>query len=81
MIDWQIYLNHGDLNIAHDPITCQIQQVLVVLRCPQQRLFGECITELCAGRDGCVILICITFGQNDFRIVDLPQHFQILGMD
>ena len=81
MIDWQIYLNHGDLNIAHDPITCQIQQVLVVLRCPQQRLFGECITELCAGRDGCVILICITFGQNDFRIVDLPQHFQILCMD
>ena len=63
MIDWQIYLNHGNFNIAHDPITCQIQQVLVVLRCPQQCLFGECITELCAGGDGCVILICITFAR------------------
>ena len=81
MIDWQIYLNHGNFNVAHDPITSQIQQVLVVLGCPQQCILGECIAELCAGSDGRVILVCVAPGQNDIGIVDLPQHFQILCMD
>ena len=41
MVNGQIHLDQGDLYIAHGPIPCQIQLMLVIFRCPQKGFLRE----------------------------------------
>ena len=81
MVDGQIHLDQWDLHIAHGPVPCQIQLVLVVFRGPEKCFFGKSIAQLGAREDRCVILMRQFPGSDQVGIIDLLDDFLILCVD
>ena len=81
VIDGQIHPDHGDLNVAHDPIPCHVEQAVIVLSGLTDRLLGKGVAALGTGNQCGIIGGSSCSGLQQLGIIDLIYDLLILGMD
>ena len=81
MIDGQIHPDHRDLNIAHDPIPCHVEQAVIVLSGLTDRFLGKGVAALGTGNQGGIIGGSSCPGLQQLGVIDLVYDLLILGMD
>ena len=81
VVDGKIHADFGNLHIAHDAVSTDVELTVIVLRCCQKCLLAVCFLRCGAGGDCSIVGNSQLTGFQQLRVVGLLNDFLIGSVD